>query len=231
MPGGTSPTCGRSSPSSSPTRRAQVQGDRRVTWREFDRRADGVAARPARRRAPREQDKVAQYLYNGPEYLESMFAASRPASSRSTRTTATPTTSSSTCGTTPTPSRSCSTARSPSAIERIRDRVPDVRLWLWVDDGAGPCPAWATPYEDGRQRPTRERVVAPWGRERRRPLHALHGRHHRHAEGRDVAPGRPVPQPRRRRSTRAVRDDDADLDAVRDAGHRPRARRRCPPAR
>ena len=49
-----------------------------------------------------EQDKVAQYLYNGPEYLESMFAASRPGSCRSTPTTATPTTSSSTCGTTPT---------------------------------------------------------------------------------------------------------------------------------
>jgi fatty-acyl-CoA synthase len=33
-------------------------------------------------------------------------------------------------------------------IEPMRDRVPKVRTWLWVDDGSGPCPDWATPYED-----------------------------------------------------------------------------------
>ena len=44
------------------------------TWREFDRRADGVAAFLLDRGAG-EQDKVAQYLYNGPHYLESLFAS------------------------------------------------------------------------------------------------------------------------------------------------------------
>ena len=52
---------------------AQVQGDRRITWRQFDQRANGVA-RALLDAGVREQDKVAQYLYNGPEYLESMFA-------------------------------------------------------------------------------------------------------------------------------------------------------------
>ena len=33
-------------------------------------------------------------------------------------------------------------------IEGMRDRVPEVSSWLWVDDGTAPCPAWATPYED-----------------------------------------------------------------------------------
>ena len=33
-------------------------------------------------------------------------------------------------------------------IDGIRDRVPGVKGWLWVDDGSGPCPDWATPYED-----------------------------------------------------------------------------------
>jgi 3-oxocholest-4-en-26-oate---CoA ligase len=33
-------------------------------------------------------------------------------------------------------------------IERIRHRVPGVRLWLWVDDGSGPCPTWAIDYEE-----------------------------------------------------------------------------------
>ena len=29
-----------------------------------------------------------------------------------------------------------------------RPRIPGVKGWLWVDDGSGPCPDWATPYED-----------------------------------------------------------------------------------
>ena len=53
---------------------AQVHGDRRVTWAEFDRRADGVAAALLDGGAV-EQDKVAQYLYNGPEYIQSLYAA------------------------------------------------------------------------------------------------------------------------------------------------------------
>ena len=32
-------------------------------------------------------------------------------------------------------------------IEKIRHRVPSVKLWLWVDDGGDACPSWATPYE------------------------------------------------------------------------------------
>ncbi|HEX6167557.1 MAG TPA: AMP-binding protein, partial [Acidimicrobiales bacterium] len=57
-----------------PDAQALVHGDRRVTWSELDRRADGIAATLLERGAV-EQDKVAQYLYNGNEYLESMFAA------------------------------------------------------------------------------------------------------------------------------------------------------------
>ena len=36
-------------------------------------------------------------------------------------------------------------------IEGILDRVPGVKGWLWVDDGSGPCPDWATPYDDARE--------------------------------------------------------------------------------
>ncbi|HVF73545.1 MAG TPA: AMP-binding protein [Acidimicrobiales bacterium] len=35
-------------------------------------------------------------------------------------------------------------------IDRVRTRVPGVRLWLWVDDGDGPCPDWALPYDSFR---------------------------------------------------------------------------------
>ena len=51
---------------------AQLQGDRTFTWAEFDRRADGIATALLAAGA-QQQDKVAHYLYNCPEYLESMF--------------------------------------------------------------------------------------------------------------------------------------------------------------
>ena len=128
---------------------------------EFDRRADGVAAALLNGGAV-EQDKVAQYLYNGPEYIQSLFAAFKaglvPINTNYRyqddelvylwdnadcqavvfHGTFTPT------------------------IERIRDRVPRVATWLWVDDGDGLCPEWATPYEAAAT--DDERVVAPWGR-------------------------------------------------------------------
>jgi fatty-acyl-CoA synthase len=49
-------------------------------------------------------------------------------------------------------------------IERIRDRVPRVATWLWVDDGSGPCPSWAVAYETAATSYP-DRVVAPWGRD------------------------------------------------------------------
>ena len=52
---------------------ALIHGDRTTTWGDFDRRADGVA-RTLLDAGAQQQDKVAQYLYNGPEYLESMYA-------------------------------------------------------------------------------------------------------------------------------------------------------------
>src|SRR5581483_1592910 len=56
-----------------PDATAQVQGKRRYTWAETDARADGVA-RWLLDQGGQRQDKVVQYLYNCPEYMESMFA-------------------------------------------------------------------------------------------------------------------------------------------------------------
>jgi acyl-CoA synthetase (AMP-forming)/AMP-acid ligase II len=53
---------------------AIIQGDRRLSWSDVDRRANGVAAALLAAGLGR-QAKVAQYLYNCPEYLESVFAA------------------------------------------------------------------------------------------------------------------------------------------------------------
>jgi fatty-acyl-CoA synthase len=143
---------------------AQVHGDQRVAWADFDRRADGVA-RTLLDDGAQEQDKVAQYLYNGPEYLESVFAAFK-------------------AGLVPinTNYRYADNelvylwdnadavavvfhGTFVDTIERIRSLVPRVKTWLWVDDGSGPCPEWATPYEDAAaSAEPGVHTVAPWGR-------------------------------------------------------------------
>ncbi|MDQ2648710.1 MAG: acyl-CoA synthetase [Actinomycetota bacterium] len=146
-----------------PDAQALVHGDRRLTWAEVNRRANGVAAKLLADGA-KEQDKVAQYLYNGTEYIESVFGAFK-------------------AGLAPINTNyrylddelvylwdngdvvavvfhGSFTGR----IENIRDRVPRVVTWLWVDDGAGPCPDWATPYEDAAAAGTDDDVAGPWGR-------------------------------------------------------------------
>ena len=55
-----------------PDAQAQVQGDRRQTWSQMDTRADGIA-QALLDAGVVHQDKVAQYLYNCPEHLESLF--------------------------------------------------------------------------------------------------------------------------------------------------------------
>ncbi len=72
--GGTTPRCGKPSPIGCPTRRRSATPARCGPGRQFDQRADAIAAHLLASGVA-EQDKVAQYLYNGPEYLESVFAA------------------------------------------------------------------------------------------------------------------------------------------------------------
>src|SRR5213079_2707663 len=55
-----------------PDATAQIHGDRRLTWADMDGRADGIA-RTLLDAGTAQQDKVAQYMHNVPEYLESIF--------------------------------------------------------------------------------------------------------------------------------------------------------------
>jgi 3-oxocholest-4-en-26-oate---CoA ligase len=142
---------------------AQLQGERRHTWSEFDRRADGLA-RHLLDGGAQHQDKVALYLYNCPEYMESCFALFK-------------------AGLVPVNTNyrylddellylwenadavavvfhGAFTDR----IAHLRGRLPGVRHWLWVDDGSGPMPEWAESYEEAAATPTEGRTVAPWGR-------------------------------------------------------------------
>jgi fatty-acyl-CoA synthase len=148
---------------------ALVHGSHTRTWRELDQRADNVG-RWLLGSGVVGQDKLALYLYNCSEYLEATYAAYK-------------------CGLVPinTNYRYADDelvylwenadavvvvfhGAFVERIEGIRDRVPGVRSWLWVDDGTASCPAWAVPYEEaaettGASGPGgHERVRAPWGR-------------------------------------------------------------------
>jgi acyl-CoA synthetase (AMP-forming)/AMP-acid ligase II len=141
---------------------ASIHGDRRITWREFDRRADGVASTLLDAGLERQQ-AVAQYLYNCPEYMESMFAAFKAAlvpvntNYRYTADELLYLWDNADAGAVV--FHGCFTA----TIEEIRDRLPKVRAWLWVDDGSDSCPDWATPYETAAASAT-ARVAPDWGR-------------------------------------------------------------------
>jgi acyl-CoA synthetase (AMP-forming)/AMP-acid ligase II len=146
-----------------PNALAQQQGDVHHTWAEFNRRANGIASTLITPETV-EQDKVVQYLYNSPEYLESIFAAFKAG-----------------LAVVNTNYRYAAdelvylwdNADATAVIfhgtfvehcEEIRDRVPKVKTWLWVDDGSGECPSWATPYEDAALAGTEKNVAGLWGR-------------------------------------------------------------------
>jgi acyl-CoA synthetase (AMP-forming)/AMP-acid ligase II len=126
---------------------AQIQGGRRFTWAELDRRTDSLA-RTFAAAGLEHQDKVAQYLYNGPEYMESLFGALKAA--------LVPVNTNyryqdrellylwDNADVAAVSFHGCFASR----IEGLRDRLPRVRLWVWVDDGSGPCPEWAIAHEE-----------------------------------------------------------------------------------
>jgi acyl-CoA synthetase (AMP-forming)/AMP-acid ligase II len=147
-----------------PDEPAVIQGDRRLTWADLDARANGVAAALLDAGLGR-QAKVAQYLYNCPEYLEAVFACFK-------------------AGLAPVNTNYRYTedelvylwdnsdaeavifdVEFTERIEAVRDRVAGVRLWLQVGGEPAACPAWATPYEAaaGAARPGAA-VRGPWGR-------------------------------------------------------------------
>jgi fatty-acyl-CoA synthase len=145
---------------------ALVRGDRRITWSELDRRADGIA-RALLHAGTTRQDKVAQYLYNSNEYLESVYACFKaglvPVNTNYRYTDDELAYLWDNSDTVAVVFHGAFTAR----VEAVRPRVPRVRSWMWVDDGSGPCPEFAVPYEaaarsDG-DRDT-ERAHPPWGR-------------------------------------------------------------------
>jgi 3-oxocholest-4-en-26-oate---CoA ligase len=141
---------------------AQLQGERRVDWAELDRRADGIATALLGAGCQR-GDKVAHYLYNCPEYLESTFAMFKaavvPVNTNYRYTDDELAYLWDNADVVAVVFHGCFAER----CAAMRSRTPRVRTWIWVDDGSAPCPQWAIPYEQAAASATR-RVHPPWGR-------------------------------------------------------------------
>ena len=146
-----------------PERPCQVQGERTITWAQFDARADALAA-DFLDAGLTQQSKVAAYLYNCPEYLETYVAAFKG-------------------GFAPVNTNYryahdeivylFSNADAEAVVfhaafagllDVARHELPGVRRWYCVEDGTAPVPDWAVSYEAVVTRPVDGPVRGPWGR-------------------------------------------------------------------
>src|SRR5437763_13041742 len=125
---------------------AQVQGDRRVTWTELNRRGDGIGGTLVAEGLER-QAKVAHYLYNCPEYLESMFGLFKASLVPVNTNYRYADDELVYLWDNADAEAGIFHGAFAETIDRIRSRRPRVRRWLWVDDGSGPRPAWAATGE------------------------------------------------------------------------------------
>ena len=149
---------------SQPERPALVQGERVLTWAEFDARADALAAHLIDAGLDH-QAKVAAFLYNGPEYLETYFAAFKGGFA--------PVNTNYRYG----PEELFYLFDNADAqavvfhagfrdmLEPIRARLTTVKRWIAVADPGFDIPAWAEDYDAiVAAAPLSRPVKAPWGR-------------------------------------------------------------------
>ena len=146
-----------------PDRPCQVQGSRTVTWGEFDARADALAA-DMLAAGLGHQAKVAAYLHNGPEYLETYIAAFK-------------------AGLAPVNTNYryghdeivylFDNADAEAVVfhsvflplvERVRHELPRVKRWYCVVDPGDAVPDWAVDYDAVVAARVDGPVRGPWGR-------------------------------------------------------------------
>ncbi|MDB5427353.1 MAG: CoA synthetase, long-chain fatty acid:CoA ligase [Phenylobacterium sp.] len=147
-----------------PERPAHIQGERVVSWGEFDARADALAAHLIAAGLDH-QAKVAAFLYNGPEYLETYYAAFKGGLA--------PVNTNYRYG----PEELFYLFDNADAqavvfhagfsdvLEAIRGRLTGVKAWIAVAEPGHPVPAWADDYDAVVAKvPTQRPVKGPWGR-------------------------------------------------------------------
>jgi 3-oxocholest-4-en-26-oate---CoA ligase len=146
-----------------PESTALVHADRRITWADFDRRSDGLALSLVDAGAQR-QDKVAQYLFNGPEYVEALFACAKASLVPVNTNYRYELDELTYLWDNADAVAVIFDASFTEKVDAVRGRLPGVRAWIRVDpEGNGDCPEWAIPYEQAATAAT-ERFRPPWDR-------------------------------------------------------------------
>ncbi len=146
-----------------PQRPCQVQGDRSITWAEFDARADALAA-DLLAAGLTHQSKVVAYLFNCPEYLETYVAAFKGGFA--------PVNTNYRYGhdeivylfDNADAEAVVFHAAFVALVEGVRHELPNVKRWYCVADGTAPVPEWATDYQAVVSMPVAGPVRGPWGR-------------------------------------------------------------------
>ena len=145
-----------------PARAALIRGAAEVPWSDFDRKANALARRLVDLGLQR-QSKVAAYLYNGPEYLETYYAAFK-------------------AGLAPVNTNYRYVADEliylfdnadaeavvfgasfAETVDAIRGKLPKVKAWIAVAEPGCPVPPFAEDYA-AITTAAEPRVVAPWCR-------------------------------------------------------------------
>ncbi len=146
-----------------PDRPCQIRGERVITWGEFDRRSNAIG-NDLLAAGLGHQAKVAAYLYNGVEYMETYVAAFKAGMA--------PVNTNYRYG----PEEIVYLFDNADAeavvfhasfaglLEGVRDRLPKVKRWYAVADETGDGPSWAISYEQVIGSGDTGRVVPPWGR-------------------------------------------------------------------
>ena len=145
-----------------PDRPAQIRGARVVSWRDFDRRANALAAHLLKAGLGH-QAKVAAYLYNSPEYLETYYAAFKASLAPANTNYRYETEELLYLFDNADAEAIVFHAGFAPKLEAIKDRLTRVKCWIAVADEGAPIPAWATEYES-ISGPGADRVAAPEGR-------------------------------------------------------------------
>ena len=145
-----------------PDRAALIHGERRLAWREVDGRANALA-RHLLDAGLMKQSKVAAYLYNAPEFLETYFAAFKAGlvpfntNYRYGGDELTYLFDNADAEAVVFHSAFAETA------DKVRGRLPKVKTWIAVAEPGFPIPDWAVDYADIVAEPA-PRAEAPWGR-------------------------------------------------------------------
>ncbi|MFM7126795.1 MAG: acyl-CoA synthetase [Actinomycetota bacterium] len=146
-----------------PDHPCQIQGDRVVTWGQFNARADALAA-DMLAHGLTQQSKVAAYLFNGPEYLETYIAAFKGGFA--------PVNTNYRYG----PEEVAYLFDNADAeavvfhssfielLEGVRSRLPKVRRWYCVRENGAVVPSWAADYDQIVATPVAPGTRGPWGR-------------------------------------------------------------------